>query len=202
MAMGLNFFFGPISSALCDRFGCLFVSFAGALLSISGLFLTSFIQEVHIMYVTYGLVWGIGSSFSFVSSIVVLGQYFDRRLALANGIATSGSGVGSLVAGPVINYLLASVGWKHSMRILSAFAGLLWIAAMIFKPRKNLQSTKERRECTKLFDTSIWKSKAYVLWVTTVAVFQFSYLIPFIHLVSCICICLILNKTSHPFIHP
>ena len=202
MAMGLNFFFGPISSALCDRFGCLFVSFAGALLSISGLFLTSFIQEVHIMYVTYGLVWGIGSSFSFVSSIVVLGQYFDRRLALANGIATSGSGVGSLVAGPVINYLLASVGWKRTMRILSAFAGLLCIAAMIFKPRKNLQSTRERRECTKLFDTSIWKSKAYVLWVTTVAVFQFSYLIPFIHLVSCICICLILNKTSHPFIHP
>ena len=172
------------------------MSFAGALLSVSGLFLTSFIQEAHKMYVTYGLVGGVGSSFSYVSSIVVLGEYFNRRLALANGIASCGGGVGSLVTGPVINYLLASVGWKHSMRILSAFAGLLWIAAMIFKPRKNLQSTKERR-CTKLFDTSIWKSKAYVLWVTTVAVFQFGYLVPFIHLVSCIVVCLILNKTSH-----
>ena len=190
MAMGLNFFFGPISSALCDRFGCRVVTFAGALLSVSGLFLTqSFVQEVHMMYVTYGLVWGLGSSFSFTSSIVVLNEYFVERFALANGIATSGSGVGSLVAGPVINYLLASVGWKHSMHILSGFAGLLCIAAMIFKP-------KERRECTKLFDTSIWKSKAYVLWVTTVAVFQFGYLIPFIHLVSCVCICLILNKTQ------
>ena len=82
------------------------------------------------------------------------------------------------------------------MRILSAFAGLLWIAAISFKPKKSLQSTKERR-CTKLFDTSIWKSKAYVLWVTTVAVFQFGYLVPFIHLVSCIVVCLILSKTSH-----
>ena len=189
MAMGLNFFFGPISSALCDRFGCRIVSFAGALLSVLGLFLTSFIQEVHKMYVTYGLVWGVGSSFAFVSSIVVLGQYFDRRLALANGIATSGSGVGSLVAGPLINYLLQSTGWKNSMRILSAFALVLWIAALLFKPRKNHCDITEKREKSKLFDTSIWKSKAYVMWVATVALFQFGYLIPFVHLVSYVCPC-------------
>ena len=184
MAMGLNFFFGPITSALCDRFGCRVVSFAGALLSILGLLLTSFIQEVHKMYLTYGLVWGVGSSFSFVSSIVVLGEYFDTRLALANGIATSGSGVGSLVAGPVINYLLQSVGWKNSMRILSGFANVLWIAAVLFRPRANHCDDAETKEPTKLFDTSIWRNKAYVLWVTTVALFQFGYLIPFVHLVS------------------
>lgn len=184
MAMGLNFFFGPITSALCDRFGCRIVSFAGALLSVLGLFLTSFIQEVNKMYVTYGLVWGVGSSFAFVSSIVVLGQYFDRKLALANGIATSGSGVGSLVAGPVINHLLQTVGWKNSMRILSAFALLLWIAALLFKPRESHQDIMERRKNSKLFDMSIWKSKAYVLWVSTVALFQFGYLVPFVHLVS------------------
>ena len=184
MAMGLNFFFGPITSALCDRFGCRVVSFTGALLSILGLFLTSFIQEVHKMYLTYGLVWGVGSSFSFVSSIVVLGEYFDTRLALANGIATSGSGVGSLVAGPVINYLLQSVGWKNSMRILSGFANVLWIAAVLFRPRGHHPDDAETKDHTKLFDTSIWRNKAYVLWVTTVALFQFGYLIPFVHLVS------------------
>ena len=184
MAMGLNFFFGPITSALCDRFGCRVVSLTGAFLSILGLFLTSFVQEVHKMYLTYGLVWGVGSSFSFVSSIVVLGDYFDRRLALANGIATSGSGVGSLVAGPVINYLLQSVGWKNSMRILSGFANVLWIAALLFKPR-NIHHDLEMKKYTKLFDTSIWRNKAYVLWVTTVALFQFGYLVPFVHLVSC-----------------
>ena len=184
MAMGLNFFFGPITSALCDRFGCRVVSFAGALLSVLGLFLTSFIQEVNKMYVTYGLVWGVGSSFAFVSSIVVLGQYFERKLALANGIATSGSGVGSLVAGPVINYLLETVGWKNSMRIVSAIALVLWIAALLFKPRESHQDIMERKMNSKLFDTSIWKNKAYVLWVSTVALFQFGYLVPFVHLVS------------------
>ncbi|XP_068754811.1 monocarboxylate transporter 10-like isoform X1 [Montipora capricornis] len=182
MAMGLNFFFGPITSALCDRFGCRVVSFAGAFFSVLGLLLTSFVQEVSKMYVTYGVVWGVGSSLSFVSSIVVLGQYFKKRLALANGIATSGSGVGSLVAGPVINFLLQTVGWKSSMRILSGFAGILWMAALLFKPREI--DDADRKEHTKLFDTSVWKNKAYVLWVTTVALFQFGYLIPFVHLVK------------------
>ena len=191
MAMGLNFFFGPITSALCDRFGCRIISFAGAVLSVLGLFLTSFIQDVYIMYLTYGLVWGVGSSLSFVSSIVVLGRYFDRRLALANGIATSGSGVGSLVAGPVINYLLQSVGWKNSMRILSGFANVLWVAALLFKPAKSNfeQLSKKAEEKKKLFDLSIWRNKAYVLWVTTVALFQFGYLVPFVHLVRCYFLC-------------
>ena len=186
MAMGLNFFCGPIASALCDRFGCRAVAVVGALLSVLGLFLTSFIQEVHKMYITYGLVWGVGSSFSFVSSIVVLGQYFDKRLALANGLATSGSGVGSLIAGPVINYLLDNVGWKNSMRILSAFASLLAVAPLLFRPVENAEedTTEPVKAKQKLFDTSIWRNKAYVAWVITVSLFQFGYLIPFIHLVS------------------
>ena len=191
MAMGLNFFFGPITSALCDRFGCRIISFAGAVLSVLGLFVTSFIQDVYFMYLTYGVVWGVGSSLSFVSSIVVLGRYFDRRLALANGIATSGSGVGSLVAGPVINYLLQSVGWKNSMRILSGFANVLWVAALLFKPAKSNfeELSKKAEEKKKLFDLSIWRNKAYVLWVTTVALFQFGYLVPFVHLVSYYFLC-------------
>ena len=143
------------------------------------------------MYLTYGLVWGVGSSLSFVSSIVVLGRYFDKRLALANGIATSGSGVGSLIAGPVINYLLQSVGWKNSMRILSGFANVLWVAALLFKPAKSNfeELSKKAEEKKKLFDLSIWRNKAYVLWVTTVALFQFGYLVPFVHLVSYYFLC-------------
>jgi MCP family monocarboxylic acid transporter-like MFS transporter 10 len=134
------------------------------------------------MYVTYGLLFGVGSSFSFVSSIVVLGDYFHKRLALVNGLATSGSGVGSLIAGPVINYLLSTTGWQNSMRILSGFAMLLWVAAFLYRPNKRIDRTNKKR--AKLFDSRIWKNRAYVLWVVTVAIFQFGYLIPFVHLVS------------------
>jgi len=158
------------------------VAFIGACLSMLGLFLTSFVKEPPKMYVTYGVLFGIGSSFSFVSSIVILGDYFHKRLAFANGIASAGGGVGSLVTGPVMNYLLNTTGWKNSMRILSAFAVLLLFAAVLYRPNRRID--KSGREKARLFEPLIWKNKAYVCFVMTVALFQFGYLIPFIHLVS------------------
>lgn len=128
-----------------------------------------------------------GSSFSFVPSIVILGDYFDKRLALANGVGTSGSGVGSLVASPTINYLLRVVGWKNSLRILSGIASFLLVACFLYRP---LKTTKQRdrngvtTQCRRLCDVSIWKNRTYVAWVLTIALFQFGYPVPFVHLVK------------------
>lgn len=185
MGASLNFLFGPLASLLCDRYGCRRVAFVGAVLSVTGLFLTSLVTRLHYMFLTYGLLWGIGSSFSFVPSIVMLGEYFDKRLALANGLGTSGSGVGSLVASPAINYLLRVVGWSNCLRILSGFAAFLVVACFLykpFKPRKRDRGVKT--QCGQLCDVSIWKNRAYVAWVLTVALFQFGYPVPFVHLVS------------------
>ena len=187
MAGSLNFLCGPLTSILCDRFGCRRVACAGALLSITGLFLTSLVTQLHFMYLTYGLLWGIGSSFSFVPSIVILGDYFDKRLALANGLATSGSGVGSLLASPAINYSLRVVGWKNSMRILSGAATFLLVGCFLFRPY-NIRKKRDRKrvpgQCARLCDVSIWKNRTYVVYVLTVAVFQLGYQVPFVHLVS------------------
>ena len=190
MAGSLNFLFGPLTSILCDRFGCRRVAFVGAVLSVTGLFLTSLVTRLHYMYLTYGLLWGIGSSFSFVPSIVMLGEYFDKRLALANGLGTSGSGVGSLVASPAINYLLRVVGWSNSLRILSGAAVFLVVACFLYKPYKTVMRQRDRnvtKQCSQLCDVSIWKNRAYVAWVLTVALFQFGYPVPFVHLVSLRC---------------
>ena len=187
MAGSLNFLCGPLTSILCDRFGCRRVAFAGALLSMIGLFLTSLVTQLHFMYLTYGLLWGIGSSFSFVPSIVILGDYFDKRLSLANGLATSGSGVGSLLASPAINYSLRVVGWKNSLRILSGAAAFLLIGCFLFRPY-NIRKERDRKrvtgQCSRLCDVSIWKNRTYVAYVLTVAVFQLGYQVPFVHLVS------------------
>ena len=185
MAGSLNFLFGPLTSILCDRFGCRRVAFVGAVLSVTGLFLTSLVTRLHYMYITYGLIWGIGSSFSFVPSIVMLGEYFDKRLALANGLGTSGSGVGSLVASPAINYLLRVVGWSNCLRILSGVAAFLVVACFLYKPlKKRRRDRNVTKQCSKLCDVSIWKNRAYLAWVLTVALFQFGYPVPFVHLVS------------------
>lgn len=117
IAMGLNFLFGPVASALCERIGCQMTTLIGATLSVAGLLLSSFIarDDVSKMYATYGVMWGTGSSLCYVPSMVILGQYFDERMALANGLGTSGSGVGTVVMAPVIQKLLTTVGMNITM---------------------------------------------------------------------------------------
>jgi MCP family monocarboxylic acid transporter-like MFS transporter 10 len=185
MAGSLNFLGGPAASYLCNRYGCRAVAFIGAILAILGLFLTSFVQETSKMYVTYGLLWGVGSSFSFIPSIVVLGQYFHRRFPLANSIASSGSGIGSLLAAPLINYLLSTVKWQNSMRILACIAMLLLLSAFLYRP-VNVHAGRRinNMESVATTTTSIWKCKPYLVLIVAVAMFQLCYTVPYVHLVS------------------
>ena len=44
-------------------------------------------------YLTYGVMFGFGSSFIYSGSLVILGHYFKRRMALVNGIVTTGSAI-------------------------------------------------------------------------------------------------------------
>lgn len=84
------YLFGPITSGLSERYGCKVVAFLGGLLCFLGLLLTSFVSDLSKLYLTYGVLWGIGSSFCYFPTLTVPGEYFCQRLSLVNGIVTAG----------------------------------------------------------------------------------------------------------------
>ena len=75
IAFGVNFLFGPVASSLCQRFSCRLVAAAGGLIAVLGFLMTSFANSVYVMYFTYSVVWGFGSSLSFAASTIVLGEF-------------------------------------------------------------------------------------------------------------------------------
>ncbi|EDO46666.1 predicted protein [Nematostella vectensis] len=185
VAGSLNFLCGPVASFLCDRYGCRSVAFIGGILSVLGLFLTSFVQNPGKMYVTYGLLWGVGSGLSFTPSIIVLGQYFRKRFPLANGIASSGSGIGGLLAAPFIQFLLSNFGWQNSMRILACIANILWIGALLYgQPKTSHGGPTNTTDGGQRPLFTIWRSKPFVLLVVAVGMFQLCYPVPYMHLVK------------------
>ena len=113
------------------------------------------------------------------------GQYFKRRLALANGIVTGGSGVGALAMGPFYHLILSNLGWKILLRILSGFAFLMFVSALFYRPlhAKYNRVHAESKERAKLFDLSVWKIKPFVFLVASISLLHIGYFIPFIHLV-------------------
>jgi MFS family permease len=67
---------------------------------------------------------GIGFGLIYLPAIVVVGYYFERKRALATGIAVAGSGVGTFVFPPVAVYLIQG-GCRFSTRnLLSAFTNV------------------------------------------------------------------------------
>lgn len=90
VSVGVMYLFGPITSGLSERFGCKVVAFLGGFLCILGLLLTSYATDLPKLYVTYGILWGIGSSFCYFPTLTAPGEYFCHRLSLVNGIVTAG----------------------------------------------------------------------------------------------------------------
>jgi MFS transporter, OFA family, oxalate/formate antiporter len=62
------------------------------------------------MYLSYGLIGGIGLGFGYIVPVAVLVKWFPDRRGLLTGIAVGGFGAGALVTAPVATYLIKSVG--------------------------------------------------------------------------------------------
>lgn len=66
----------------------------GSFCVIFGLMMTSLSTEYYQVFLTQGLLVGIGSAFLFVPSVATVAVYFTTRRALATGITTSGGSIG------------------------------------------------------------------------------------------------------------
>src|SRR6201997_1659403 len=113
--LGFAAFFGGL---WLNRKGPRVVALTGGALYGLGIFLASFTQRLSWLYVTYGVIGGIGLGLSYIVPVAVLVKWFPDRRGLITGIAVGGFGAGALITAPVATRLIQSVG------VLSTFAYL------------------------------------------------------------------------------
>src|SRR6266852_3817222 len=101
------------------RRGPRIVAITGGVLYGMGVFLASFADHrLWWLYISYGLMGGIGLGFGYIVPVAVLVKWFPDRRGLITGVAVGGFGAGALVTAPVATRLIESVG------VLSTFAYL------------------------------------------------------------------------------
>ena len=98
----------------------------------------------------------------------------------------SGSGIGTLTFGPVLQHILHRYGLATSLRILSGVTVLLMLTALTYKPlRSPLEELFEvRRHQGSFIDMTIWRNKAFCVYTAAVSLFMLGYFIPYVHLVG------------------
>jgi MFS family permease len=124
VAMGLGSFFW---GALSDRLGTRGVALAGGALLGLGLVLSSQVQALWQLYVTFGFMVGfaVGAFYAPLTSTAT--KWFTARRGLAVALVSSGIGVGILAIAPLARALTSLWDWRVALLVIGDLAWLVII---------------------------------------------------------------------------
>ncbi|KAK0443068.1 major facilitator superfamily domain-containing protein [Desarmillaria tabescens] len=117
---------GILAGILAQRIGYRLTGFIGTCIMCIGLISASFSTHIWHLYLTQGVLFGVGSGFAFIPAVCIPSQWFTKHRGLATGIAASGYGVGGLLLSPVTQRLIDLLGFRWALRI----TGLLTLVAL------------------------------------------------------------------------
>jgi len=120
LILGLSAFPGGL---WLNRKGPRVVAVTGGVLYGVGVFLASFTKSLWWLYLTYGLIGGIGLGFGYIVPVAVLVKWFPDRRGLITGIAVGGFGAGALVTAPIATRLIERVGVLQTF----AYLGIVYL---------------------------------------------------------------------------
>ncbi|XP_065565100.1 uncharacterized protein LOC136030216 isoform X2 [Artemia franciscana] len=143
--MSLPLFAGPVASSLTDRFGCKAVTIAGGIISAIGFLLSSVTNSIEVLFITFGIIPGLGLSFCYVAAIASVAYYFEAKRSLAIGLAVSGSGIGTFVFAPLTQALLEEYGWRGTTIILAGVFLNLCVCGMLMRELETASQKRLRR---------------------------------------------------------
>ena len=122
--LGFAAFFGGL---WLNRKGPRIVALTGGALYGLGVFLASFSHSLSWLYLSYGVIGGIGLGLGYIVPVAVLVKWFPDRRGLITGIAVGGFGAGALITAPVATRHIQSVGVLRTF----AYLGVAYLIVTI-----------------------------------------------------------------------
>jgi oxalate/formate antiporter len=141
-------FLAPCQGLLVDRFGPrLLLSVGGALTGLSWI-LAARATTLTGLYLTYGLLGGIGTGIVYVGVIGHMVQWFPDRRGFATGLVAAGYGMGALLTTFPIAELLNSAGYQQAL----VRYGWIFVAVGIIAAQGLRTATRNARTTSRIVD--------------------------------------------------
>ncbi|MBM7636450.1 OFA family MFS transporter [Streptococcus saliviloxodontae] len=136
LAFSINNAIGPIpmifGGYLVDKGYVKWTISLGALLFAIGFFLTGFATSPVMLYLTYGLMAGLGQGFAYSGALSNTLRLFPDKRGLASGILTGGMGFAAVLASPIASSIIQSHDAKFAFKALGLVYIIIVLTASFF----------------------------------------------------------------------
>lgn len=165
---------------LTDRHGPRMTGTISAIFFGSGMALTGLaisLNSLPMLYLSYGLIGGIGLGTGYVTPVSTMMAWFPDRPGLATGMAIMGFGFATLVTTPIAELLMSAVGISNTFYILGAvYFVLIFVSAQYMEkppvgwvPEGFTATQKEKENRTKGTDLTaneaLKTKRFWMLWL-------------------------------------
>ncbi|KAI8136872.1 major facilitator superfamily domain-containing protein [Fennellomyces sp. T-0311] len=169
---------GSFGQILGSILGTRIVLLIGTFLITVGMICAGFSTQIWHLYLTQGICFGIGVSFTYVTIMAVAPQYFDRKRGFALGLITSGAGIGGLIMPFVMTPINRSLGGEWTYRILGFIClacGLVACGAV----KDRVPRPKGRKKLGDIIKFDVFKNKKFCIWCAGAIIQMSGYFIPY-----------------------
>ncbi|XP_053119644.1 monocarboxylate transporter 11-like [Hemicordylus capensis] len=169
----------PIGSAASMRYGARPVVMLGGLLSSLGILWASFSTSLLQLYLTLGLLTGLGWALAFAPAMGTLSRYFSsRRRSVAMGLALMGNGLSSFAFSPLLRLLAEGLGWQGALLVTSACTLHLLLCGALLRPL----ALRGDHQQSSGFDLGLFAQRGFGAFALGVALLSAGYFTPYVHL--------------------
>ena len=119
-----SFFMGRMT----DRYGPRKTLALGGLIMGTGALLTSFVSAPGMLYLSFGLMIGIGVGTSYSPTASTVSRWFVKKKGTAVGIVVAGLGLGTFVYSPLARFLIGKWNWRSAFVL---FGFMIWAVYLL-----------------------------------------------------------------------
>ncbi|KAF7188716.1 MFS transporter asaE [Pseudocercospora fuligena] len=157
VASSLYFILGALTGRFADLVGYRISLLLGSSLMIGAMFAASVSKSYTEIFLSQGLMFGIGLAFVYMPATSISRQYFGNQHGLANGIVVSGGALGGCILPYSVQVMLGRYGLAATFRILGYLAaGILIPSILLLRPKARLSRPR------KVVDLALLKDKRFV----------------------------------------
>jgi oxalate/formate antiporter len=131
----LQTWLSPAQGFLVDKFGPRLLIASGCILSGLGWISASYTTSLTGLYLTYGLLCGIGTGIVYVGIIGLMVKWFPDRRGFATGMVAAGYGFGAIATTFPIDTMIKTAGYQHTLVVFGIIMAIVGaVAALAMRP--------------------------------------------------------------------